>query len=205
MGGGPNLDPMAAEAWQAQQQLRNVQLPGPFALIGGMAANPTPLTPFPPEARAKARDLLLAHLDEQQRANFEQRQYFDVVKDTRRYRIQCCGPVSHNIKLLDEDGREKASFCCYPADAGAIPPEDVWLAQKLNIEAAEADFLITAVKAPFLNYNPQMWDPQWYDREWHERERVVQEQAEMLVGPEYVAPDTAPAPPRHRWAWWRMR
>lgn len=98
------------------------------------------------EARAKARDLLIMHLDEQQRADFDERHYFDVMKGERHYRIICNGVISHNVKLLDDAGKVRYSFCCYPADGASIPPEDVWLAQKLNIEAAEAEFLLTAVK-----------------------------------------------------------
>jgi hypothetical protein len=46
------------------------------------------------------------------------------------------------VDLLDKDDNAQETFCAVPA--GDLPPGDVWLAQKLMLEADEAGFLLVA-------------------------------------------------------------
>lgn len=86
----------------------------------------------------RARALLLSMLTVQEREQYQREQFFDVIAkhSKRRYRIR---QGSHgNVRLLDAAGREVASYCGQP---NGVPTEDSMLAQKLQIEHDEDEFL----------------------------------------------------------------
>lgn len=106
-------------------------------------------------ARRRAEALLLEHLDEKQREEWTTGKYFHVetAGGTRVYRIQY--GLAGNVQLVKCDQpvngrygtplRAGNRFCAhvYHPD-GPVPNEDNVLAQKLLIEASEADFLAMA-------------------------------------------------------------
>lgn len=89
-------------------------------------------------ARDKARTLLVAMLNEQQRAQLQRERFFEVIAkhSKRRYRIH--EGTHGNVRLLSEDGREVTRYCGQP---NGVPTEDAMLAQKLQIEHDEDTFL----------------------------------------------------------------
>jgi hypothetical protein len=94
-------------------------------------------------AKAKARELLLVCLDEEQRRDYEERHYFTVTSDTgRRWRIKVHQGQSGNVELLGEHGQAVARYCAHPPEY--LPDGDAWLAQKLALEADEGAFLRVA-------------------------------------------------------------
>jgi hypothetical protein len=89
-------------------------------------------------ARDRARALLLSMLDQKQKEQLQRDRFFEVIArgSKRRYRIR---EGSHgNVKLLDDKGREVVSYCGQPAN---VPVEDSMLAQKLQIEHDEVEYL----------------------------------------------------------------
>lgn len=96
-------------------------------------------------ARDKARQLLLAQLDDRQRIDLASNGYFDLETiqpsgERRRYRIH--RGRAGNVRRLDEQGREVRRFCIHPIMA--CPDEDTMLTQKLWLENNEELFLRTA-------------------------------------------------------------
>jgi hypothetical protein len=104
--------------------------------------NPLPQvdTPEVREAEAKALWLLLEHLNEEQRADFEATRSFVVVVEAskRRYRIR--EHVTHNIRELDADGVEFREYCMVFRE-DRIPLHDLLTAQKLLLESDEEVFI----------------------------------------------------------------
>lgn len=96
-------------------------------------------------AKSRAEALLVSNLDVEQAESFRKSRLFVVHSrdKKRRYRIE--HGMAGNVKLLSPDGRVVASFCIHPLERG-IPAEDVMLAQKLMLEAAEEEFLRIANK-----------------------------------------------------------
>ncbi len=90
------------------------------------------------EANDKAHALLQSVLSEQQWAPLKAAGYFDVIArgSKRRYRIF---RGSHgNVFALGEGGGYAMKYCGQPQN---LPPDDILLAQKLQIEYAEDEFL----------------------------------------------------------------
>ena len=92
------------------------------------------------EAAAKrAEELLLMHLDDVQRRQYEELGYFETTVDDRVYRINKGRAM--NVELID-GGKPKFKYCALPRDYA--PAEDVMLAQLLMLQTDEARFLATA-------------------------------------------------------------
>jgi hypothetical protein len=94
--------------------------------------------------RAVARELLVAHLNRNQRQRFEAEKVFEVTGGSRkqRYLIYADG----RVKRIDEQGPVE-SYCIHPSYAEPdhnIPIEDLILAKKLMLEFDEETFLKTA-------------------------------------------------------------
>jgi hypothetical protein len=86
------------------------------------------------EASARARELLLDHLTDEERAQFEAHEYFELKTDLHTYRIR----RGKTALVVDEQGRELESLCIHPREA--VPPEDTMLGQKLLLMESEAEF-----------------------------------------------------------------
>jgi hypothetical protein len=97
-----------------------------------------------PEARG--RRLLSEWLSPEQRAQFEQHRYFDVVGcDTgKRYRIQY--GTAANVHEINDAGIATMGWCFVPS--GFLVPGDVMLAQKIALETSEKAALTLANRLP---------------------------------------------------------
>jgi hypothetical protein len=97
-------------------------------------------------AEARARRLLLRWLSQEQRTQFEEMNFFDVVgcQTGKRYRIYCGRGA--NIRELDEAGNPKMGWCFVPK--GYLEPGDVMLAQKIALETDEIAALAVANRFP---------------------------------------------------------
>jgi hypothetical protein len=100
-------------------------------------------------ARARARTLLDSVLTAEQKAELDRHGRFHVRggQTGRRYCIRAEGQ-SGNVDLLNEDGSVQATFCAHPSYThdrpGELVPEgDAWLAQMMEIELDEFNFLRT--------------------------------------------------------------
>lgn len=103
------------------------------------------------EAKARAKKLLLYHLNPIQRAEMEARDEFFVQgQDGRTYLIL---PESHGNVFRVEDGRRTMNFCLVAKTA--IPVYDLMLMQKLLLEADIEAFFKTANQ----RYLPWQHDP----------------------------------------------
>jgi hypothetical protein len=93
-------------------------------------------------ARARARILLGEFLTEEQKVELERHGHFHVVGSKgRRYCIRASGQ-SGNVDLLRADGTVQATLCCHPREA--LPNEDAWLMQMIELRHDEDHFLRTA-------------------------------------------------------------
>jgi hypothetical protein len=97
-----------------------------------------------PEARG--RRLLCEWLSDEQRAQFQQHCYFDVVgcNSGKRYRIHY--GANANIHEIDPCGAVKMGWCFLPS--GYLAPGDVMLAQKIALETDENAALAVANRFP---------------------------------------------------------
>lgn len=88
----------------------------------------------------RALRLLLTHLDEEQKKDFEATGGFVVIGQSGRpYRINCSG-ISGNIQVLSRRTRSvQARLCAHMSSE--LPAADHYLAQKTMLELAEDDFL----------------------------------------------------------------
>lgn len=96
-------------------------------------------------AREKARTLLLKLLTTEQKDQLEKLRYFEVIAGASRRRYRIREGIAGNIRLVDPEGREVTQYCCHPA---GLPIEDVMVAQKLQIEHDEEEFLRLANASP---------------------------------------------------------
>jgi hypothetical protein len=93
-------------------------------------------------ARVRARMLLGEFLSEEQKAELEKDGRFHVTGSRgRRYCIRTSGQ-SGNVDLLRADGTVQATLCCHPREA--LPNEDAWLMQMIELRHNEDHFLRTA-------------------------------------------------------------
>jgi hypothetical protein len=99
----------------------------------------TPAEPRSPTAFDRARELLLSHLTEEQRATFIENKWFVVVggRSRMRYRIET-GHLVANVRRLD-DGARLCAHCDH-----TLPMDDHLIAQKLMLEYDEDAFLAIA-------------------------------------------------------------
>jgi hypothetical protein len=93
-----------------------------------------------PEVRG--RRLLRQWLSERQLAQFDARNFFDVIgcHTARRYRIYYANVA--NVEELDKVGRPIVRYCFIPK--GNLVPGDVMLAQKIALETDELAALAVA-------------------------------------------------------------
>lgn len=95
-------------------------------------------------AKTRAEGLLREHLSERQRADLNEKGYFEVCavnfrEGIRRYYRIRRGRAG-NVALLDgPGGREVKKLCCHPLEN--VPDADTMLSQKLMLEHNEALFL----------------------------------------------------------------
>jgi hypothetical protein len=90
-------------------------------------------------AKGRARKLLVDFLEDGQRASFEKDRYFIVHSRDGLRRYKVTHKRSGNVKLIDSNGKDLASFCIHPQIE--CPDEDTMLAQKLMLETDEKEFL----------------------------------------------------------------
>ena len=98
-----------------------------------------PTDPFPtPEAEEKSRCLFLNSLSPEQLKEYNDKRRFTVVggMTQRRYVIHC-GSTTFNVSSLNDDGRIKDQICFVPHNSIYLPRYDIYLAQKLSLEADE--------------------------------------------------------------------
>ena len=95
-------------------------------------------------ANAKADELLKAVLNDEQRADYDLNRSFVVVLKNTSYRLK--KGRTGNVKELDRDGREIASYCIHPAMR--CPNADTLVAQKFMLETDEAEFKRVANRTP---------------------------------------------------------
>lgn len=94
-------------------------------------------------ARARAEELLLSLLTDEQAASYTEHGWFEV-RGSRggRWRIRKRGQAG-NVDLMPEIGEiRQASFCCHPP--GGLPDADAHVAQMLHLVTDEDGFRETA-------------------------------------------------------------
>jgi hypothetical protein len=93
-------------------------------------------------AEARGRLLLRHWLSAEQRAQFDELNYFEVVgcATGKRYRIHYA--AFGNIEEMDEAGNPRLGWCFVPV--GGLVPGDVMLAQKIALETDELAALVVA-------------------------------------------------------------
>ena len=111
-------------------------------------------------AEARGRRLLRRWLSQEQRAQFDAMNYFDVIggQTGKRYRIHY-GQAA-NIREMDEAGNPTIGWCFVPK--GYLVPGDVMLAQKIALETDELAALAVANRFPPLPFSaPRNYQPFW--------------------------------------------
>jgi hypothetical protein len=94
-------------------------------------------------AAQRAKALLLEHLTEEQRREYEEQQYFHVLgQGGRMYRIK--HGSAGNVYRIGLDGNVEAKFCIHAVDS--VPHEDNMLSQMLLLMYDEERFLTVANK-----------------------------------------------------------
>ena len=88
-------------------------------------------------AEARAKRILLRHLDAEQRRDYERDGRFRLIKGERVYEV--VRGRAHNVFLLDEQGRRAIEYCGHVSEH--VPNDDNVLAQKLLLEHREEEFL----------------------------------------------------------------
>ena len=95
---------------------------------------------------ARGRRLLREWLSPDQRAQFDDKDYFEVVgcDSRRRYRIynRITDGGTPNVHEIDDAGRSKVTWCFLPA--GRLVAGDIMLAQKIALETNEHNALAVA-------------------------------------------------------------
>lgn len=94
------------------------------------------------ESKKRADELLVSHLNTEQRKQFKKLDAFMIKLQTKRYEIG----RGRRVKEFDEKGKEIAQYCIHPS--AGVPSGDVMLAQKMMLEADEAMFLRIANRTP---------------------------------------------------------
>ena len=97
-------------------------------------------------AAKRARDLLLSHLNEEQRQSFKDHKWFVVEggRSKRKYRIVDQGNVVANVHALDQRGNVVARLCAHGRHDMQLPLPDHLLTQKIMLELDEDTFLRVA-------------------------------------------------------------
>jgi len=97
-------------------------------------------------AEARGRRLLRRWLSQEQRAQFDAMNFFDVVGSSTGKRYRIFYGQSANIREMDEAGNPKMGWCFVPK--GYLVPGDVMLAQKIALETDELAALAVANQFP---------------------------------------------------------
>src|SRR6516164_6125893 len=105
---------------------------------------------------ARGRRLLREWLSPDQRAQFDDQDYFEVVGCDSRRRYRIYNRMTHrdttNVYELDDAGRCKVGWCFLPT--GRLAAADIMLAQKIALETNEHNTLAVANGfPPRLNLN----------------------------------------------------
>ncbi len=83
-------------------------------------------------AEQRAKDLLVATMNEEQKQSFQsERKFFLIGSDGERYEVDCT-KRQHNVFAVDAEGRRVREFCL--VQTGGTPLSDNHLAQKLLLE-----------------------------------------------------------------------
>jgi hypothetical protein len=90
------------------------------------------------EAQAKAQTLLQSLLSDDQLAHWQQQGYFEVVARGSRRRYRIFRGSHGNVYALNPRGEFVVKYCGQPS---GVPIEDMLIAQKLQIEYDEDEFL----------------------------------------------------------------
>ncbi len=98
-------------------------------------------------AEKRAEELLLASLDNTQRASFKKEKKF-VVKGGDGAAFEIAYGRQGNIREFDAKGKPIARFCIHPREE--VPDPDTMLAQKLMLETDPATFRKIANRTPIL-------------------------------------------------------
>lgn len=95
----------------------------------------------PSAAEAKAEELMMAMLDEEQKTEYKKDQHFTVLSmdGKRKYRIR--KGYSRNIDEIDEQGKRVRTLCAHIQTRYNTPVFDHMLSQKLSLELNEQHFL----------------------------------------------------------------
>jgi hypothetical protein len=94
-------------------------------------------------AKERAKEFLLLHLNDEQKTTMEKFNYFIVTgKSGRLWRIRTT-TMAYNVDAVDKHGHVINTFCGVPSGP-SVPPCDVYLAQKLQLESDEVEFLLKA-------------------------------------------------------------
>lgn len=97
------------------------------------------------EADKRAEELLVAHLDGEQKKQYRRDRSFTMrARDGRRYRVRRAW--SGHVSRLDDAGKEVERLCCHPKVA--VPLPDNQLFAKLMLETDPEQFLRTANRHP---------------------------------------------------------
>ena len=91
---------------------------------------------------ARGRRLLREWLSPDQRAQFDDKDYFEVVGCDSRRRYRIYNRVTQNVYELDDAGRPKVGWCFLPD--GRLVAADIMLAQKIALETNEHNALAVA-------------------------------------------------------------
>lgn len=103
-------------------------------------------------AEARAAELLMEHLDDEQKAAFKEYRKFHVIgSDGARYEIECTKRM-HNVFQLDNQGERVQELCAY--QTGETPLADNFLAQKLALETDAPAFRRVANKWDYKTRRP---------------------------------------------------
>ena len=92
-------------------------------------------------AKRKAEKLLLSELNDDQIIDFKARRAFKLRSASGKL-FELREGRSRNIKLLNEDGTVKRTYCIHPAEY--VPDCDTLLAQKFYLECNEEEFMKVA-------------------------------------------------------------
>jgi hypothetical protein len=106
--------------------------------------------------------LLRRWLSQEQRAQFDAMNFFDVVGSSTGKRYRILYGQSANIQEMDEAGNPKTGWCFVPK--GYLVPGDVMLAQKIALETDELAALAVANRFPPGPFSEPtnhraFWDP----------------------------------------------
>jgi hypothetical protein len=139
--------PQTARQWMWYNDVSNVPLRAHSwdEIPSEIVRSPARVFARPQEHSAvdKARELLLSHLNEEQRSHYTEHNWFIVIgsRSRRRYRIAIHHLVANVLRL--DDGERLCAHC-----NDNLPISDHLLAQKLMIENDEDAFLAIANRHP---------------------------------------------------------